>query len=306
MNEKKSLLSAGAGIARRNLRYIVWFYLLNLLFGWFGASGLATHAHHIMDHSMYSDKVLHGFDAAVLIELINRPEFGPMRSTTVPALFFGILFLWVSVAFMPGVLLGYSSDHRIPRDEFFRACGRNLWRFVRLFVMAAILVGVVAGLLSAGTDALATAAEKTNYERLPFFTHMVGWAIILLALTKIRLWFDLAQTDVVLRDQNAVRKSVGIAFRTMRKNFARLFGTYVVIVVVGLVILAGGIVLWHLIVPPSSVFGAFLVSQLMLLLLLAMRFWQRAAAVAFYVKEMAEPGVDMPPVMPAATPVVVG
>lgn len=64
--------------------------------------------------------------------------------------------------------------------------------------------------------------------------------------------------------------------------------------------------LWHLIVPPSSVFGAFLVSQLMLLLLLAMRFWQRAAAVAFYVKEMAEPGVDMPPVMPAATPVVVG
>ena len=82
----------------------------------------------------------------------------------------------------------------------------------------------------------------------------------------------------------------------MRKNFARLFGTYVAISVVGLAILAGGIVLWNMIVPPSSVLGAFLVSQLTMLLLLATRFWQRASAVAFYVKQMAEPVVEVAPV----------
>jgi hypothetical protein len=296
MNDEKNLVSAGAGIAKRNLRYIVWFYLLNLLFAWFGASGLGTHAHSIMDHSLYSDKLLHGFDVAVLVEMMGRPEFGPMKSSTMPAVFFGILFLLASLTFMPGVLLGYSSDHRISRDEFFRACGRNLWRFVRLFVLGAIAVGIVAGLLSAGAGMLAKAADKTNYERLPFFIHVGGWVIILLALTKLRIWFDLAQTDVVLRDQPAVRKSVAAGFRAMRKNRFRLLGTYVAILVIALAVLVVGILLWHFVVPPSSVVGAFIVSQLTLLLLLAARFWQRAAAVAFYVKQMAEPVVEIVPV----------
>jgi hypothetical protein len=299
MNDNKSLISAGAGIAKRNLRYIVWFYVLNLLFAWFGASGLGTHAHHIMDHRLYSDKLLHGFDAAVFIELINRPEFGPMRSSTAPALFFGVLFFFTSLAFMPGVLLGYSSDHRISRDEFFRACGRNLWRFVRLFVIAAVLAGITAGLLFAGMDALARATDRTNYEMLPFFTTVASWTVILLVLTKLRLWFDLAQTDVVLRDQPAVRKSVAAGLRMMRKNRFRLLGTYVAIALVGLVVLVGGIVLWNKIVPPSSVIGAFLISQLTLFVLLAIRFWQRAAAVSFYVKQMAEPEVEVVPVQAA-------
>jgi hypothetical protein len=300
MNDNKSLISAGAGIAKRNLRYIVWFYVLNLLFAWFGASGVGTHAHHIMDHSLYSDKLLHGFDAAVFIELMNRPEFGPARSSTAPALFFGVLFLFTSLAFMPGVLLGYSSDHRISRDEFFRACGRNLWRFVRLFIMAAVVAGIAAGILLAGTGALAKVADNTNYERLPFFTNVAGWVITLLVLTKIRLWFDLAQTDVVLHDQNAVRKSLAAGLRMMRKNRFRLLGTYVAIALVGLVVLVGGIVLWNKIVPPSSLVGAFLISQLTLFVLLAIRFWQRAAAVTFYAKQMAEPEVEMAPVQAAA------
>ncbi|MGO9124351.1 MAG: hypothetical protein ACLP6G_05620 [Terriglobales bacterium] len=304
MNEKQSLISTGTGVAKRNLRYIVWFYLLNLLFAWFGASGFGARAHRIMDHSLYSDKLLHGFDGPVLIEMINRPEFGPMQSSAAPAMLFAFLFLLVSLAFMPGVLLGYSSDHRISRDEFFRACGRNLWRFVRLFVLAAIVVGVTVGLLSAGLGALAKAADKTNYERLPFFTALAGWIIILLVLTKLRIWFDLAQTDVVLRDQPAVRKSVAFGLRALRKNRFRLLGTYVAISLVALAVLTAGILLWHWIVPPSSVVGAFLVSQLTLLLLLATRFWQRASAVAFYVKQMTEPAVEMAPVQAVVGPTV--
>lgn len=296
MNDNKSLISTGAGIAKSNLRYIVWFFLLNLLFAWFGASGMGTRAHNIMDHSGYSDKVLHGFDLAVFVELINRPDFGPMKSSTMPLMLFAVLFLLASLLFMPGVLLGYSSDHRISRDEFFRACGRNLWRFVRLFVLGAVIAGGVGSGLYAAQDALATAADKTNYERLPFFTGVAGWVVIFLVLTMVRIWFDLAQTDVVLRDQAAVRKSLAAGFRMARKNFARLFGTYVAISVVGLAILAGGIVLWNVIVPPASVLGAFLVSQTTMLLLLATRFWQRASAVAFYVKRMAEPVVEVAPV----------
>jgi len=106
-----------------------------------------------------------------------------------------------------------------------------------------------------------------------------------------------------LRDQSAVRKSVAFGFRAMRKNWPRLLGAYVAITLVAVAMLMVGIVLWNMIVPSSSIVGAFLVSQLMMLLLLAMRFWQRAAAVAFYVKQVAEPVVEMTPVSVVVAPV---
>jgi hypothetical protein len=292
MNENVNLVFASAAIARRNKRYIVWFYLLNLAFAHFGASAFSDAAHNILDHSLYADKLLHGFNLGVFTELLTRPEFGAMPSATHPAIMFAVVFFLASLVFMPGVLLGYASDHRLPRDEFFRACGRNVWRFVRLFLFFAIIAGIVAGVLFGGLNALVTAADKTSNERLPFFTQLVGTVIILLLLTIIRIWFDLAQTEVVLRDQPAVRKAIAAGFRRTRRNLGRLVGSYVVIAIVALAILVAGILLWYAIVPPGSVLGAFIVGQAMMLLLLAMRFWQRATAVAFYVREMNQPVVE--------------
>jgi len=303
--DKKNLISAAADTARRNQRYVVWFYLLNLVFAWLGATGLGTHAQAILGHSLYADKLLHGFDLAVLLELINRPEFGGSSGATTPARIFAVLFFLASLTFMPGVLLGYSSDHRISRDEFFRACGRNVWRFVRLFLFLAVIAGVVAGILFAVEGALAKAADQTSYERLPFFTHLASLAVIFLVLTAIRIWFDLAQTEVVLRDQGAVRKSVASGFRMMRRNLGRLLGSYVAIAMTALLVLVAGILLWHTIVPPASVLGSFLILQATLLLLLGMRFWQRAAAVAFYVRQAAEPASETQPTSVVAVPSVV-
>ncbi len=289
MNENTNLVSAGAGIAGRNKRYVVWFYLLNLVFAHFGASAFSKQAHRVLDHSLYADKLLHGFDAGVFLELLARPEFGPVSSSTAPAMLFAVVFFLVSLLLMPGILLGYASDHRLPRDEFYRACGQNLWRFVRLLLFFAVIAGIVAGILFAVQNVLVTVADKTSNERLPFFIQLAGTTIVFLVLTVIRIWFDLAQTDVVLRDQNAVHKSVAAGLRKTRRNLGRLLGSYVVIAIAALVVLAGGILLWHAIVPPDSVVGAFIVGQATLLLLLAARFWQRATAVAFYVSELAEP-----------------
>jgi len=305
MNKSTSLVSAAAEIAGRNKRYVIWFYLLNLIFAHFGASGFSDSAHSILDHSLYADKVLHGFNLAVLIELLARPEFGSLHAAAHPAMMFAVLFFLASLFFMPGVLLGYASDHRLPRDEFYRVCGRNVWRFVRLSLFFTIVAGIVAGILFWGLSALVTAEDKTSNERLPFFTHLLGMVVILLVLTVIRIWFDLAQTDAVLRDQHATRKSVAAGFRKTRRNPGRLLGSYVLIATVALVVLVAGIWLWHAIVPPSGVFEAFIVGQATLLLLLATRFWQRAVAVAFYTGEMAAPAVEEARPIPGfAAPVV--
>ena len=289
MNGKTSLVSAGAAIVRRNKRYIVWFYLLNLAFAHFGATAFSDAAHGILGHSLYADKLLHGFSLGVFLEMLVRPEFGTLPSATHPAMMFAVVFFLASLVFMPGVLLGYASDHPLPRDEFYRACGRNVWRFVRLFLFFSVIAGIVAGILFGGLNALVSAADKTSNERLPFFTQLIGTVIILLVLTVIRMWFDVAQTDAVLRDQPAVRKSIVAGFRKVRRNFGRLLGSYLAIAIVAVAVLMAGILLWYAIVPPSSVLGAFIIGQATMLLLLAMRFWQRATAVAFYVREMTEP-----------------
>jgi len=305
MDENKNLVSAGAAVVRRNKRYVVWFYLLNLAFARFGAGAFNNAAHSVLDHSLYADKLLHGFNGAVFIEVLARPEFGALASSTAPATMFAFVFFFASLVFMPGVLLGYASDHRLPRDEFYRACGRNVWRFVRLFVFFTIIAGIISGILFGALNALVTAADKTSNERLPFFTQFGGIVIILLVLTIVRIWFDLAQAEVVLRDQPAVRKAIAAGFGKTRRNLGRLLGSYVVIAIVAVAVLVVGIFLWHAIVPPSSVLGAFIIGQAMMLLLLATRFWQRATAVAFYVREMTEPVVEEArPVPTFATPVV--
>ena len=303
MQSKTNLISAGAQILGRNKRYILWFYLLNLGFAWAGGISFSRNTHRILDHSLYADRLLHGFDLAVLEEMIARPEFGPIGSSALPALMCAVLFFLASILFMPGVLLGYSSDHPISQEEFFRACGVNAWRFVRLCVVFTLIAGILAGNLSGIHGAVATALDKySNDDRLPILLEGVTLGLVFLLLTALRIWFDLGESDVVLRDQPAVRKSIRWALRAARRDFFPLLGSYLVAAMAASVILLAGVFLWHALVPPGSVLGAFWVSQATLVLLLVSRFWQRAIAVAFYLRISTEPELSSMPIRLPATP----
>src|SRR6266446_6167130 len=142
--EKRGLLTSAAGMVRQNMRYIVWFYLFNLLLGLFGTVAFFNQAGSILDHSLLSDRLVHGFDLGVYTEMFSRPEFGPTSASGAAGAFFAVLFFVATALFLPGVLQGYASTYRLPREDFFRACGRNLWRFIRLMIMAGIVMGIAA------------------------------------------------------------------------------------------------------------------------------------------------------------------
>jgi hypothetical protein len=289
MSENKGLLSGGWDRVSRNKRYVFWFYLLNLTLAEFGASAFRNQAHAILDHSLLSGRLVHGFDVGVLTELLARPEFGPTSASGGPAVFFAVLFFFLSALFLPGVLQGYASTYRLPREEFFRACGRNLWRFLRLMFVAGIVMGIVAGLLFALHGVLEKkAAESTNELLLPE-VRFAGLLVIFLIMAGFRIWFDLAQTDVVLSDERAVRKSIGRALRHTWRNLGRLLASYIVTAVAAAAVLLAGIWVWVNFVPADHVLRAFVVSQLTLLLLLIPRFWQRGAVVTYYLQNMVEP-----------------
>jgi hypothetical protein len=298
MSEKKGLLSTGLGMVLGNKRYILWFWLLNLTLAEFGTSAFRQSAHAILDQSLASQRLVHGFDLSVMIELFSRPEFGPMAAAQFPAFCFAVVFLLATALFLPGVFQGYASTYRLPREDFFRTCGRNLWRYIRLMLVAGVVMGITTGGLFALHGLLERKAGESTNELLLPEVRFIGLFVIFLIMTVFRIWFDLAEVDIVLSDQCAVRKSLAAGFRHTFHGFTRLLGSYVVAALVGTIVLAGGIWMWMKLVSPESVAGAFIVAQLTLLLLLIPRFWQRGVVVSYWQQHMLVPVAVIVPTVP--------
>jgi hypothetical protein len=298
MSENKSILSGGLGMVLRNKRYIAWFYLLNFFLGLFGTVAFVNQAGTVLDNSLQADRLLHGFSLVTLVEMFSRPEFGPTIAARQSAACFALLFFVATALFLPGIFQGYASTYRLPREDFFRACGRNLWRYIRLLIIAGIvMLPVTIALFSLQGVLERKAAESTNELLLPE-VQFAGLAVIFLVMSMCRIWFDLAEADIVLSDQRAVRKSVRAAFRHTLQSLPRLLASYVVATIMAAIVLAGGLWIWMRFVSPENVAGAFLVGQLTLLLLLIPRFWQRGVVVSYWQQRMMMPVMTMQPITP--------
>ncbi len=301
---KEGLLGSGLGKALRNKRYIFWFWLLNLTLAEFGTSAFRKSAHAILDHSSYSQGLVQGFDLSVMIDLFARPEFGTMAAASMPAFYFSFVFFLAAAIFLPGVFQGYGSTYRLPREDFFRACGRNLWRFIRLLFLSGIVMAIATGLLFALHGVLERKAGESTNELLAPEVRYGGLLIIFLIMAVFRIWFDLAEADIVLNDQRAVRKSIAAAFRHTFRSLGRLLVSYVVTAIVAAIFLVVGIWIWMRLIPSESVLGAFLTAQLILLLLLIPRFWQRGIVVSYWQQYMLVPVAPPIIVTPPPAPVV--
>jgi hypothetical protein len=300
MTENKSLLSDGLRMVLRNKRYIVWFYVLNVFLGLFGTIAFVNQAGTILDHSLQSDQLLHGFSLGVLIEMFARPEFGPAMASRGPAMFFALLFMVATALFLPGVFQGYAATYRLPREDFFRACGRSLWRYIRLMFIAGIVMVIATVALFSIHGALEKKAGESTNELLLPEVRLAGLAVIFLVMAALRICFDLAEADIVLNDQRAVRKSIWLGLKHTIRSLIRLLASYVVATLAAAIILVGGLWAWMKLVAPASVLGAFLVAQLTLLLLLIPRFWQRGVAVSYWQQKMLVPVILRQPTIPPA------
>jgi hypothetical protein len=309
MNDKQGLLSSGLGMVARNKRYLIWFWLLNLTLAEFGTGAFRRSAHAMLDHSLAAGSLIHGFDLATFTELFANPEFGHLPALSTPAMFFSLLFFFATALFLPGVFEGYASASRLPREDFFSACGRNLWRFIRLLIISGIVMSIVAGAFFALQAPLLKKAGESTNELLPFQMRLLSMTVIFLVMTVLRIWFDLAEVDVVLNDQRAVRRSIWAALRHTLSSLFRLLAGYVIAAIFAAIILVAGLWLWVKFVGPESVLGACLVAQVVLFLLLIPRFWQRGMAVSYWQQRMMVPVVAVAPTpapifVPPTTPTI--
>ncbi len=305
MTERKNLLTSGLRMVLNNKRYIIWFWLLNLTLAFLGTVGFRAQAHDLLDHHLYSVGLLRGWDMGVFTDLLSLPEFGSSKTYVNTSAGFAFVFFLFTAMLLPGVFQGYAATYRLPREGFFRACGRNLWRFLRLLIVSGIVMLIVTGVLFAIQGALQKKAEESTNELAGPYVQFGGLAVIFLVMSCFRIWFDLAETDIVLNDQNAVRKSIWAALKHTVKRVFRLLANYVVITIVAAVILLGGIWMWNNFIPTTSVTRAFVLSQIILFLLLIPRFWQRGVVASYWQQYMLAPPVPLRPIItPPLAPVV--
>ena len=288
MKVSKSLL---VGSRKRILTarvHLLVLYLANLIAGWFAAFGLSSRIGAATGTNLYSERLVHGFDLGVFLELINKPEIAPY-SQIPPALVFAGLFVVFQLFLTGGIVTQYLTPERIDRARFYAACGENFWKMVRTAIVFVVVAGLVAGILYLVGSALDTVTENSANRQAALALQYGMLLIEALAVLWVRMWFDLAQTQLVATGVRGIRSSVAYGFKAARSAGA-LYGSYVALGVLTALVAALGVYLWWTAAPASEVIVSFLILQSTLACLLVLRWWQRALAAGWYERNTQQTG----------------
>jgi len=273
-----TLVVEGGQRLLRARRHIVVLFVANLVLGWFAAFGLSSRIGAVTGPSLISEQLLRGFDLGTFLELINKPEIAPASQAPLGLVFSGI-FVVLQLFLTGGIITQYLAAEPIDRGRFYAACGENFWKMVRIAVLIAVITALVAGVFYAFRAAL-QAALKAEGSRA-FIVQSAVLLIEALALLWIRMWFDVAQAQLVSTGAPRVRSSVAYGFRSMRGAIG-LFASYVLLAVLMFLGAALGVFLWWTAAPASQAVVSFLILQSTLAWLLALRWWQRALAADWH------------------------
>ncbi len=279
---RPSIFLGGLRLLLANKRTLLWSYLGLLFVGLVGGASLHARISPFLDHSLAAQKLAAGIDLAYYAELMQHAnEHDPGSGPVTAALTF--LSILLSFFFAAGTIFVFLSGEKPRLATILRAGIDYFWRFFRLLILAAIISGILLGILGWLRSVYLKQADEKYVEAAFDVRFVLTLAVLLLVALVLRLWFDLAEVYVVQMGQNGdrrVRKSLGPALRLLREHFGHLFLSYFVAGTLG--VLGFGFFLWiwalgqtsHLILP------VFFWSQIGLLFLLGSRIWQRGIVSA--------------------------
>ena len=268
--------------------HLITLYIANLLFGWFGAFGLSAQVGAVTSTSLYSERLVRGFDLGVFLDLINRPEITPY-SLVPTALALSGLFVVFQLFLTGGIITQYlSKTARIEQSRFYGACGEHFWRLLRLALVFVVVAALVAGILQALSAGLHAATDNSSNYRMVLTLQSAMLVVEALALTSVRMWFDLAQTLLIATSARRIRPSIGYGFKSARRA-SRLYGSYVLLAILTALVVVVGIFLWWTVAPAFPAIISFLILQSTLACLLLMRWWQQAIAAVWYERNIPLP-----------------
>jgi hypothetical protein len=211
---------------------------------------------------------------------LSRPEV-PM----VALLRGSMLMSWVFFVFMlfitGGILLAYREDRKLSMGEFFEASGAYFWRMARLVLMSLVPFGALAALVVGVSAVSGTLSSNSSNPKLGFYVMLAGYAVGVILVLIIRLWFDVAQVRAVAQNEHGMFRNLMRSFAITFEALPKLFSIYLRISLVGWIVLALGMYGWTRLTG-NHVSRVFILGEIVLLAQLFTRLWQRAASVSWY------------------------
>jgi hypothetical protein len=289
---------AGAAIVWRHQRVLWLVYFINLLLATVGTRGAVARTGEILNHSLTTERLVHGFSLGAYMELALHPSL-PFSASRPMMLYSAILFALFMLFATGGVLAAYYEDRRLTAGNFCQACGEHFWRFLRLLIWFAIAL-IPVGILLRLTGVLYHRVGRQSISPFPA-VHLVEVAavIIVLVMMCLRLWFDMAQVIAVAEGETKMRRALKSSARLLRHNFGSLFWLYLRISLLGWIGLWFGLHTWMEYLRPEAIGRAFLESQAIIVFWLATRLWQRASEALWYRERLPELMVPAPLVPPS-------
>lgn len=257
----------------RQHKLIWWIFGVSLLLAAMGSLPARAAFGGVLDHSLASGRFLHGFDLSAFAELTGSGEIpmgALMAASAAPVFVFFVYLLFL----VGGINQAYLSERPLGTGAFFQACGANFWRMVRLTLTSLIPFAI----LGAGLGLLIKSGERwaeLPNERTGDYILIGGLAVLFLLMIWVRAWFDLAQARTVAWAERGMFKT---ALRSFRLVSVRLYGAYVGIALLRLVLVVLGMKLWMRLAPEATV-KSFLVLETLILIQIVTRLWQRATSV---------------------------
>jgi hypothetical protein len=276
----KSPFVAGVGLVWRRQNVLWWIFAVNFVLAGMGAAVFMQQVSPVLDHSLQSRALVHGFDFVVFSALLMAAHGVSAAGTASVCL---VLVFFVFMLFVEGGLLEvYRLDSKLTKGEFFEASGRFFWRFVRLLVMLLIVL-IPAGIVNNLTGRASHLLDERSPSPVPgIWVRLIGLVVVLFLMQTARLWFDMAQVRAVAEDERAMRRALGRAFKITFGNFGSLYWIYLRISILAWLLMAGLLWIWVRLVRPESIAISFLLTQLIVLSWLGTRLWQRASETIWY------------------------
>lgn len=276
----KGIFRAGATLLWRRQRVLWWLFGADFFIGLLASVPLRSHLNSLNTSIAAQLSLYHQFNLFRLDDALSRPDAPHGGVQAVALALVAIYFVFLLFA-MGGVLESLYTDTTPRFADFLQASAGYFWRMVRLSIVFGLLMIPLLAAQSGIGPLNDWIGNHSSSERLTFAVSVAIFGVLALIALGVRVWIDLAQLDCVAHERRAIRPAIGHAWQLLRQGFWRVYGAIIAIqIIVGALTMA---LLWIWTKLPHEAIGrVFLLGQLIVLVWIGGRLWQKAAETAFY------------------------
>ena len=310
MLQRRNIFVHGLFITLRRFPAFLWTYLFNVAIAVLFSLGLRHQLADVTAHSLAATGIIRGFDIPAAIDAYSRISPDHISQGTA-ATYAGIpVFFILYFILVPGTLFCYQTDAPARLSTLIHQGLLHFWRFVRITILTLLVAGIILSPLHYLQSKWETHVDNNVVGRSAILYDLAGLIIIFLVASVIRLYFDLVEVYTVQlglhhyrtrsgvsKSDRRVRRVLRPAWRTLRDNFGRAWGTFLALTLLGaLAVFLTARISLHML-GQHHILHLFLFAQLGLFLMLFTRFWQRAAETSLSL-QYPIPAPPLPPILP--------